>query len=278
MTVQPNNKSSKKTVGKSVLLAVIALIETLLLLISFSFSWFEGGTALNLLGRNIKTDRVLYSAIQVGEGAEYQQVISLNDYFSAQNKAKFNPVSSVDGKTFYTMYQGNVSDFHTDSSLVKWRKLAPEDINSSILRFQFQVYSPTSECYFWFKELPTVTVNGVENSDLSKAFRIHFDDGSNFVTATVADSWYDNYLGTAVNELSSSDDAVVAKDTSVQFSKDLLYSDSTYNTKYLFHCAAGETVTVSCSVWLEVTDPVAALIAPGADVSFDVQISSSFSQ
>ena len=278
MTVQPNSKNTKKIAGKSILLAVIAIIELLLLLISFSFSWFEGGTALNLLGRNIKTDKVLYSAIQVGEGSEYQQVISLTDYFSAQNKAKFNPVSSVDGKTFYTMYQGNVSNFHSDPSLVKWRKLATENINSSILKFQFQVYSPISECYFWFKELPTVTVNGVKNSELSKAFRIHFDDGNHSVTTTVADSWYSNYSGTAVNSLGSNDSAVIANNASVQFAKDYLYNDSTYNTKYLFHCAAGETVTVTCSVWLEATDPVAAQIAPGSDVSFDVQISSSFSQ
>jgi hypothetical protein len=278
MTVQPNSKNTKKIAGKSILLAVIAIIELLLLLISFSFSWFEGGTALNLLGRNIKTDKVLYSAIQVGEGAEYQQVISLTDYFSAQNKAKFNPVSSVDGKTFYTMYQGNVSNFHSDPSLVKWRKLATENINSSILKFQFQVYSPISECYFWFKELPTVTVNGVKNSELSKAFRIHFDDGNHSVTTTVADSWYSNYSGTAVNSLGSNDSAVIANNASVQFAKDYLYKDSTYNTKYLFHCAAGKTVTVTCSVWLEATDPVAAQIAPGSDVSFDVQISSSFSQ
>lgn len=278
MTVQPNNNSTKKTAEKSILLAVIALIESLLLLVSFSFSWFEGGTALNLLGRNIKTDSVLYSAIQVGEGVGEQKVISLSDYFSAQNKAKFNPVSSVDGKTFYTMYQGNVSDLHDDSSLVKWRKLTPEDVNSSILKFQFQVYSPISECYFWFKELPTVTVNGDENSELSKAFRIHFDDGKNSVTATIADSWYNNYSGTAVNGLNSNDAAVIANSTSVQFAKDFLYKESTYNTKYLFHCDAGKTVTVSCSVWLEATDPIAAQIAPGSEISFDVQISSSFSQ
>ena len=277
MTVQPNNKSTKKIAEKSILLAVIAIIESLLLLVSFSFAWFEGGTALNLLGRDIRTDGVLYSAIQVGEGADYQKVISLNDYFAAQNKAKFTPVSSVDGKTFYTMYQGNVSDFHTDSSLVKWRKLTPEDVNSSILRFQFQVESPTADCYFWFKALPTVTVNGVANSELSKAFRIHFDDGSNSVTATVANSWYNNYSGTAVKGLNANDGANIANSDSLQFAKGLLYSSSTYNTKYLFHCEAGKTVTVTCSVWLEATDPIAAQIAPGDKISFDVKISSSFS-
>ena len=278
MTVQSNNKSTKKIGEKSVLLAVIALIESLLLLVSFSFAWFEGGTALNLLGRNIKTDGVIYSTIQVGEGSDYQKVISLNDYFSAQNKAKFTPVSSVDGKTFYTMYQGNVSDLHTDSSLVKWRKLTPEDVNSSILRFQFQVKSPTADCYFWFKELPKIAVNGVEDSDLSKAFRIHFDDGRNSVTSTVADSWYNNYSGTAVKDLNANDGANIADSASMQFAKGLLYSDSTYNTKYLFHCAKGKTVTVTCSVWLEATDPLAVQIAPGSNISFDVQISSSFSQ
>ena len=42
MTVQPNNKSTKKTAEKSILLAVIALIESLLLLVSFSFSFLQG--------------------------------------------------------------------------------------------------------------------------------------------------------------------------------------------------------------------------------------------
>ena len=90
MTVQPNDKGTKKIREKSILLAVIALIESLLLLVSFSFSWFEGGTALNLVGRNMKTDKVLYSAIQVGEGAGYQKVISLNNYFSAQKNILYN--------------------------------------------------------------------------------------------------------------------------------------------------------------------------------------------
>ena len=40
MTVQPNNKSTKKIAEKSILLAVIAIIESLLLLVSFSFAWF----------------------------------------------------------------------------------------------------------------------------------------------------------------------------------------------------------------------------------------------
>lgn len=272
MTVQPNNKSAKKH-GKSVLLAAIAIIESLLLLTVFSFSWFEGGTALNLMGSSIKTAGVLYSAIEVGAGTDYEQVISLSDYFSAQNKAKLDPVSSVDGKTFYTMYQGNVSELHTDASLVKWRQLTPEGVNSSILKFQFQVSSPTADCYFWLKELPTITVNG--ESTLSGAFRIHFDDGSNSVTVTTADSWSDGYQGTAINALDVNDNAVISDAAAVQFSKD--YSDPTDNTKYLFYCGAGETVTVTCSVWLEATDPLAPQIAPGAEIAFNVQISSSFS-
>lgn len=278
MTVQSNNKSVKDTGKKSILLAVIALVESVFLLVSFTFSWFEGGTALNLLGRDIVTESVLYSAFEVGEGSEYQQVISLNNYFSGQNKAKFNPVSSPDGKTFYTMYHGDVSAFHADSSSVKWRKLTTEDVNSSILKFQFQVSSPTADCYFWFKQLPTITLNGDASSGLSKAFRIHFDDGSNSVTATTASSWYGEYNGTAVESINASDHAVISSDSTVQFANDTLYNDATYNTKYLFYCGEGETVTVTCSVWLEATDPLAQQIVPGSDVSVDVQISSSFSQ
>lgn len=209
-------KNEKRNI-KSIVLAVVAMIELLLLSVTMSFSWFEGTTALKIttdfdnlpayenLSPALKTASGLKSSFTVGEGKDYQvssvdgelEITDLNQYFEQQANAKFSPVSSYNGETFYALMDGTISDGTVPDSYddylagittededkkLKFRELSNEEKNSSVVYFQFKVTATTGDTSFWLKELPTfeITSNGTTKTLASdeNPFRIRIDDGT----------------------------------------------------------------------------------------------------
>lgn len=261
-----------------IVLSVVALVELLLFTISATFAWFEGGTSLTLTGSNISTAPQLMSVVKVGEGlgetttdgVTVSTPIDLTKYFEAGSNTKFTPVSSADGKNFYSLYEGVAGQ---DGQ--KWRKLPVETVHSSVLTFQFAVQSDDADCNFWFSTTaPIISVNG-STEDIG-AFRVHFSDDNAADThksQTVSfDYSADNT--SAVSSVNSDGTPNISSNACTDYS-DIANSQTYVNS--LFFCKKGETTVITCSIWLEALDSRCGNIPVGADVDFNITLWSSWS-
>lgn len=261
-----------------IVLSVIALVELLLFTITATFAWFEGGTSLSLTGSNISTAPALMSVVKIGEGLGDTTVngvtvntpIDLTKYFEMGSKTKFTPVSSADGKNFYSLYDGTAGQPGQ-----KWRKLPVETVHSSVLTFQFTVQSEDADCNFWFSSSsPAITVNGV-NENVG-AFRIHFSDDnsdSKHREQTVSIN-YSAENSSAVSSVSADGTPVISNDVCTDINE--IANKQTHKDS-LFFCEKGASTVITCSIWLEALDSRCSDVPVGADVDFNITLWSSWS-
>lgn len=139
-----NCKNVRK--ARSVTLALIAMLELLLLCVSLTFSWFDRAPNAPFVGRDISTAPVLYSTVVLDDATD---AVNLNQFFEEKGaKAKFSPVYSSDGLTF----------FYPDANGLK---LTSSEIHAAALSFEFTIESAV-ECDFWFESIPEITVIGAK--------------------------------------------------------------------------------------------------------------------
>lgn len=136
-----NRKIVRST--RSVALALIAMLELLLLLVSLTFSWFERALDPILVGEKISTAPALYSTVYVDASGT---TVELSEFFEKKgSKTKFSPVHSEDGLNF-TSPEGV--------------PMNSGEIHAAALSFQFQI-AASADYEFWFESLPVLTVNGI---------------------------------------------------------------------------------------------------------------------
>ncbi len=300
--VQKVNNKSKKT--RNIILSLVAVAELLLLLTSMTFSWFEGLTSLEMFGESIRTAAELNSHINLGENKSeddttYSEIIDLTKFFDAQRDVRLSPVSSVDGKNFYAVYEGTAG-----AADAKYRKLYPEDINANIINFEFNLSSPDGPTDIYLSEIvPRVYINGEEHNDeYCYPYRFGFSDGetthvlsTNNVLDTEEGNSYVNQK--AVSSLNADNTAnfktgIVERTRRYSYYKDHLThingpdagGEETDGTKLepLFHLNKDEVKTIRVSIWLEALDyeclnNTAYKPKEGSDISFGLKLCSSWS-
>lgn len=309
-----NNKNNKRT--KSIVLSIVALLELILLVTSFTFSWFEGLTSLELKGENFKTASALKSHVEIGENKSesdttYTDIIDLTPYFDTQKEVRLSPVSSADGVNFYAAYDGYPEKVNTanDYKKLHYRKLSKEDINSNIIQFEFNISSPDGPTSVYFTEvMPVVYINGTargQEGRYANPYRFAFSDGT---TTTIFRT--EDYVGSAANAahkqiaISSlnADNTPVTKDKFIRrpheftyysdHREEVLSQPMNSNTGIqapinpIFNLEKGETKTITVSVWMEALD-VEILNrnnsgynyepVPGQNISFAVKLCTSWS-
>ncbi|MBQ8000619.1 MAG: hypothetical protein IJ298_05300 [Ruminococcus sp.] len=295
-TRSDKTKSSRKPL--SIILSVVSIIELIVLLTTMTFAWFEGLTSLEITGENLTTASGLKSKFIVGEGTNYQTTAKLNEFFHSQSFDKISPVSSYGGDEFYALTEGSASSYQeyvdgVTNQTLKFRKLSDEEKNSSIIQFQFEITSDSSDTDFWFKELPTVKINGTALNSENNPFRFCFDDGTGAATnsannynMTTRTAWPTGGRA-AIRAVKSIDDNGYAtlNDTA---SGDLITNRACFSvfgsstnkngTYKLFTVPKNQNKIITVSIWLEAFDPAynENIIPPGATVEFGIEFCSSW--
>ena len=291
-----NKNNSIKT--KSIILSVVSIIELIVLLATMTFAWFEGLTSLEIKGENLSTASELKSKFIVGEGTDYSTTAELNEFFHKQSFDKLSPVSSWDGDNFYAITTGETPESQTDyiaavnNKSITFRKLSNEEKLSSIIYFQFEIASASSDTDFWFKKLPAVKINGTALNSENNPFRFSIDDGTgappntannyNFTTRVEWPSGNQANMR-AIKSIDSNGYATL-NNTSTQAvtnraSFSVFGTEDNEDGKYkLFTVPKGKSKIITVAIWIEALDPAynENIIPPGAKVELDVEFCSSW--
>lgn len=291
-----NKNNSIKT--KSIILSVVSIIELIVLLATMTFAWFEGLTSLEIKGENLSTASELKSKFIVGEGTDYSTTAELNEFFHKQSFDKLSPVSSWDGDNFYAITTGETPESQTDyitavnNRSVTFRKLSEEEKLSSIIYFQFEITSDSSDTDFWFKKLPAVKINGTALNSENNPFRFSFDDGTganpnnaNNYNFTTREEWPSGNQANirAIKSIDANGYATLNNTATEPVSNRASFSvfgteDNEDGTYKLFTVPKGQTKIITVAIWIEAFDPAynENIIPPGATVELDVEFCSSW--
>lgn len=284
-----NHKMSPKT--KAIILSVIAMIELLLILVTTTFSWFDGLTALEISGEEFQTAAALNSHIEIGENKSasdntYSEVINLSSFFDNQDRVRLAPVSSADAENFYVAYSGEAG-----KEGAKYRKLSTEDINSNVITFQFDITSPDGPTDIFIAGFdPCVIINTqTYYGTNAKVFpyRFAFSDGSTTRILTTRGNLDQNDTAVAAEKAVASlnaDDTANMVTGTVERSRIYGYypsPDEQGNTNHpLFTLNKGETKKITVSVWIEACDSNFYTTdgpQPGSNISVVLKLATSWS-
>ncbi len=290
-------KSNNSIKTKSIILSVVTIIELIALLLTMTFAWFEGLTSLEIKGENLSTAGGLKSKFIVGEGTDYQTTAELNEFFHKQSFDKLSPVSSMDGDNFYAITTGETPESQADyitavqNNDITFRQLSEEEKLSSIVYFQFEISSDSSDTDFWFKKLPAVKINGTELNSENNPFRFSIDDGTganpsmanNYIFSTCT-QWPGNNRANmrAVKSIDANGYATLnaSSELITNLAESCVFgTESNNDGQYkLFTVPKGQSKIITIAIWIEAFDPAynENIIPPGATVAIDIQFCSSW--
>lgn len=290
-------KSNNSIKTKSIILSVVTIIELIALLLTMTFAWFEGLTSLEIKGENLSTAGGLKSKFIVGEGTDYQTTAELNEFFHKQSFDKLSPVSSMDGDNFYAITTGETPESQADyitavqNNDITFRQLSDEEKLSSIVYFQFEIFSDSSDTDFWFKKLPAVKINGTELNSENNPFRFSIDDGTganpsmaNNYIFTTCTQWPGNNRANmrAVKSIDANGYATLnaSSELITNLAESCVFgTESNNDGQYkLFTVPKGQSKIITIAIWIEAFDPAynENIIPPGATVDIDIQFCSSW--
>ena len=200
-----SKKKSNNTVRANlssvyVLIAVVAIIESLILISFTTYSWIETASSLIIRTGKMHYDDNNYSRIPIANAMNYKFIVNsstpsmddvsdLNKYFSysgesdTQNLYRFSRASSYDGKTFFFPKKNNLNSNTT------YRQGDIIDSNVNLSHFDFVVSNTgaakTHKLKFYFYDADvfsvtdgTGTVDPTKRATIQKAMRISFQSGS----------------------------------------------------------------------------------------------------
>lgn len=220
-----------KEILKKNIIAVVALIEVIMIAMVSVYAWTETISSLEIKTvKNGKVDTAIKTTANINSA---DTAINLDGYFKESGNVHLASCSSPDGKNFY---------FPVISMDNTYRKNNINDKNVNYISFSLNVTAQDKNRTFYFRQAPTIKLNGkeIENTDNCVRMAFFLDDESKGIFSN------------------SQADARPVNSTSGEVTTDTVkinsFSDYTNAEKSLFTVNSGETKTLTVSLWLEDPD------------------------
>lgn len=221
---------NKKFIKKNII-AIVALVEVLLISVVSVLAWTETISSLKILTQK---DGVIDTGINnTAKIDESITALNLDSYFSKSGNVHLASCSSPNGKDFYFPIKKTTS---TNSAL-KYRKNNINDKNVNYLSFSLQVKADSADRTFYFRQSPTIKINGtaVSNTDTSLRMAFYLNDENKGVFAK------SSAQATPINSTSGD-----TTDLTVNS-----FGNYTIGKNSIFSVSSGKTATLTVSLWLE---------------------------
>lgn len=186
-------KKSGKEKRKSMILSIVALVEVLAIAIVSVSAWVETISTIKLDLNNGTIDNYVFTNANIGYGKGYDgNTIDLTKYFRQAGDVHLASATSANGTDVYfpTLTANGVTG--------AYRKATVNDKNVNYIDFSFNVTAKKTKASFYFDQVPTFKVNGVEANE--KKLRVSFVcDGNSTVVCGKSDSKAEVVAGTSLS-------------------------------------------------------------------------------
>lgn len=228
-------KKSGKEKRKSLILSIVALVEVLAIAIVSVSAWVETISTIKIDLNNGTIDNYVFTNANIGYGNGYDgNTIDLTKYFRQAGDVHLASATSANGTDVYfpTLTANGVTG--------AYRKATVNDKNVNYIDFSFNVTAKKTKASFYFDQVPTFKVNGVEADE--KKLRVSFVcEGNSTVVCGMNDSEAEVVAGTSLD--STEQENVKSFDS---------YTVSTAESSLpLFTVPANSTRKVTMRVWLQ---------------------------
>lgn len=175
-------KKSGKEKRKSLILSIVALVEVLAIAVVSVSAWVETISTIKIDLNNGTIDNYVFTNANIGYGDGYDKnTIDLTKYFRQAGDVHLASATSANGTDVYfpTLTANGVTG--------AYRKATVNDKNVNYIDFSFNVTAKKTKASFYFDQVPTFKVNGVEADE--KKLRVSFVcEGSNSNTVVCGKS------------------------------------------------------------------------------------------
>ena len=228
-------KKSGKEKRKSMILSIVALVEVLAIAVVSVSAWVETISTIKIDLNNGTIDNYVFTNANIGYGDGYDKnTIDLTKYFRQAGDVHLASATSANGTDVYfpTLTANGVTG--------AYRKATVNDKNVNYIDFSFNVTAKKTKASFYFDQVPTFKVNGVEADE--KKLRVSFVcEGNSTVVCGMNDSEAAVVAGTSLD--STEQENVKSFDS---------YTVSTAESSLpLFTVPANSTRKVTMRVWLQ---------------------------
>lgn len=228
-------KKSGKEKRKSMILSIVALVEVLAIAVVSVSAWVETISTIKIDLNNGTIDNYVFTNANIGYGDGYDKnTIELTKYFRQAGDVHLASATSANGTDVYfpTLTANGVTG--------AYRKATVNDKNVNYIDFSFNVTAKKTKASFYFDQVPTFKVNGVEADE--KKLRVSFVcEGNSTVVCGMNDSEAEVVAGTSLD--STEQENVKSFDS---------YTVSTAESSLpLFTVPANSTRKVTMRVWLQ---------------------------
>ena len=228
-------KKSGKEKRKSMILSIVALVEVLAIAVVSVSAWVETISTIKIDLNNGTIDNYVFTNANIGYGDGYDKnTIDLTKYFRQAGDVHLASATSANGTDVYfpTLTANGVTG--------AYRKATVNDKNVNYIDFSFNVTAKKTKASFYFDQVPTFKVNGVEADE--KKLRVSFVcEGNSTVVCGMNDSEAEVVAGTSLD--STEQENVKSFDS---------YTVSTAESSLpLFTVPANSTRKVTMRVWLQ---------------------------
>lgn len=228
-------KKSGKEKRKSLILSIVALVEVLAIAVVSVSAWVETISTIKIDLNNGTIDNYVFTNANIGYGDGYDKnTIDLTKYFRQAGDVHLASATSANGTDVYfpTLTANGVTG--------AYRKATVNDKNVNYIDFSFNVTAKKTKASFYFDQVPTFKVNGVEADE--KKLRVSFVcEGNSTVVCGMNDSEAEVVAGTSLD--STEQENVKSFDS---------YTVSTAESSLpLFTVPANSTRKVTMRVWLQ---------------------------
>ena len=213
---------------KKNIIAVVALVGVIMIAMVSVYAWTETISSLEI--KTVKNGAVDTPIKTIANINSDDTAINLDDYFKESGNVHLASCSSPNGKDFY---------FPVITKSGKYRKNNINDKNVNYISFSLKVVAKDKNRTFYFRQAPTIKLNdkAVENTNNCVRMAFFLEDESKGI--------FSNSKAEVHPINSTSGDTTTDAVTINQF------SEFTNSQKSLFTVNAGETKTLTVSLWLE---------------------------
>lgn len=186
-------KKSGKEKRKSLILSIVALVEVLAIAVVSVSAWVETISTIKIDLNNGTIDNYVFTNANIGYGDGYDKnTIDLTKYFRQAGDVHLASATSANGTDVYfpTLTANGVTG--------AYRKATVNDKNVNYIDFSFNVTAKKTKASFYFDQVPTFKVNGVEADE--KKLRVSFVcEGNSTVVCGMNDSEAEVVAGTTLD-------------------------------------------------------------------------------
>lgn len=225
--------------GKQILMSISALILVLVMGVSFTFSWIEGGNKGYVNGNQIQINSDS-SLTMIQDGKNISSITIPT--------CKLHEVSSADGKNFFFPMADNTSN---ETAEMSFREGIPADVNTKYVSLDFDLVAGDSATDVY---LGAGTIIQCSNKDVTNALRMSFfsNDGSDLLVFKPTQMPNVNNMTYAPITAITNVGSATTTTTTTKGYGDFYFKGE--NSVPIFKLKKGETKKITLAIWLEGTE------------------------